>query len=58
VLVTLTEQGAALRERARAVPGMIGTAMALTTDEFDALRTTLRRLTDNVTRAAAGKENT
>lgn len=53
VLVTLTDQGAALRERAQAVPGVIGDAMGLEADEFDRLRATLRRLTVNVANAAA-----
>jgi DNA-binding MarR family transcriptional regulator len=53
VLITLTDQGAALQSRARAIPAYIGTAMDLDTAEFDQLRTTLRHLTTNVTRAAA-----
>lgn len=53
VLITLTDQGAALGSRARAIPAYIGTAMGLDAAEFDQLRTTLRRLTTNVTRAAA-----
>jgi DNA-binding MarR family transcriptional regulator len=53
VLITLTDQGAALQSRARAIPAYIGTAMDLNAAEFDQLRTTLRHLTTNVTRAAA-----
>lgn len=52
VLITLTDEGAALQERARAVPGFIGDAMGLEAAEFDQLRALLRRLTTNVTRAA------
>lgn len=54
VQVTLTDRGSALRERARNVPGVIGDAMGLAPDEFDQLRASLRRLTANVTDAAAG----
>ncbi|WP_174505153.1 MarR family winged helix-turn-helix transcriptional regulator [Streptacidiphilus carbonis] len=49
VLVTLTEQGRDLRERARSVPGDIGDAMGLTTSQFDQARQLLRLLTANVT---------
>ncbi|HUN34722.1 MAG TPA: MarR family transcriptional regulator [Trebonia sp.] len=52
VLITLTEQGAALQAKARAVPGFIGNAMDLDAAEFEQLRASLRRLTGNVTRAA------
>ena len=52
VLVTLTSQGAALREKAGAVPAFIGNAMALDPAEFDQLRALLRKLAGNVTRAA------
>lgn len=51
VLITLTEQGAALREKAAAIPGFIGNAMDLEPAEFEQLRALLRRLTANVTRA-------
>ena len=54
VLITLTSQGAAMRARAAAVPGFIGDAMALDPAEFEQLRASLRHLTANVTRAAAG----
>ena len=52
VLITLTEKGAALRDRAEAVPGLIGNAMGLDAAEFDQLLASLRRLTANVTKAA------
>jgi DNA-binding MarR family transcriptional regulator len=51
VLITLTEEGAALRDRAAAVPGLIGSAMGLETAEFEQLHASLRRLTANVTAA-------
>lgn len=53
VLITLTEQGAALRERARPIPALIATAAGLTPDEFEQLRVLLRKLTANAIRAAA-----
>lgn len=49
VRLTLTDQGAALRERARAVPALIGDAMSLEPEELDRTRAALRRLTANVT---------
>jgi DNA-binding MarR family transcriptional regulator len=52
VMITLTGNGAALRDRASAVPGFAGNAMGLDAAEFDQLRTSLRRLTGNVTKAA------
>jgi len=55
VLITLTEQGGALREKAAAVPRFIGNAMGLEQSEFEQLRASLRCLTANVTRAAAGE---
>lgn len=48
VEITLTEQGRALRARARSVPRAIGDAMGLTPEEFEAARTLLRRLTANL----------
>jgi DNA-binding MarR family transcriptional regulator len=48
VTVSLTEQGDALRERARAIPPAIGAAMALDSAEMEQLKTLLRRLTANV----------
>jgi DNA-binding MarR family transcriptional regulator len=54
VLITLTEQGAALQERARPIPALIATAAGLTPAEFEQLRVLLRKLTANATRAAAG----
>ncbi|MFJ9843404.1 MarR family winged helix-turn-helix transcriptional regulator [Kitasatospora sp. NPDC101155] len=53
VIITLTEEGAVLRERARAIPAAIGDAMSLDPEEFERTRATLRRLTDNVTRHTA-----
>jgi DNA-binding MarR family transcriptional regulator len=52
--IALTEEGTALRERARAIPPAISRAMALTSPETGTLRTLLRRLSDSVT-AATGK---
>lgn len=49
VEVTLTDQGLALRERARSVPAAIGDAMGLDPDEVAAAMSLLRRLTANVT---------
>jgi DNA-binding MarR family transcriptional regulator len=49
VRITLTEQGAGLRARARSIPAAIGDAMGLEPEEFERTRTALRRLTDNVT---------
>jgi DNA-binding MarR family transcriptional regulator len=51
VQIALTDQGAALRDRAHNVPQVIGQAMGLEPGEFERLRTLLRRLTDNVTNA-------
>lgn len=54
VLITLTEQGAALQERARPIPGLIANAAGLTPAEFEQLRVLLRKLTANAIRAAGG----
>jgi DNA-binding MarR family transcriptional regulator len=48
VSVALTEEGAALRDRALSVPPVIGTAMGLTDSEFDTLRELLTKLTSSV----------
>jgi DNA-binding MarR family transcriptional regulator len=48
VQVSLTDAGRALRQRAAHVPGIIGDAMGLSPDEFDAAILLLRRLTANV----------
>lgn len=48
VQVTLTDQGAALRERAAGVPPVMGDAMGLSPEESTQVKTLLRRLTDNV----------
>jgi DNA-binding MarR family transcriptional regulator len=53
VRITLTEEGAALRERARAIPAAIGDAMGLEAEEFEQTRATLRRLTANVSARTA-----
>ena len=50
VQITLTEEGAALRDRAHAVPRTLGDVMGLDDTEFDQLRQLLRKLTGNVTR--------
>ncbi|TDC20749.1 MarR family transcriptional regulator [Streptomyces sp. 8K308] len=50
VLVTVTEQGQELRERARTVPTAIGDAMGLTPAQFDEVRRLLRLVTANVSR--------
>lgn len=49
VLVTLTEEGRNLRERARTVPAAIGDAMGLTPSQRAQARHLLRQLTANVT---------
>ncbi|MEZ0073054.1 MarR family winged helix-turn-helix transcriptional regulator [Planotetraspora sp. GP83] len=49
VQITLTEEGAALRERTRGIPAVIGDAMKLEPEEFQRTLSTLRRLTANVT---------
>jgi MarR family transcriptional regulator, organic hydroperoxide resistance regulator len=51
VEVTLTDEGTALRERARGVPPAISRAMALTQSQHVALRTQLRELTAAVNAA-------
>ncbi|GAA2940973.1 MarR family winged helix-turn-helix transcriptional regulator [Kitasatospora cinereorecta] len=50
VAVRLTEAGADLRERARAVPLAIGDAMGLTPEQDATAKRLLRLLTENVTR--------
>ena len=52
VLITLTEQGTALQDRARSVPGLAGNATAMERAELDQLLGLLRKLTANVTVAA------
>ena len=52
VLITLTEQGTALQDKARSVPAVAGNATAMETAELDQLRGLLRKLTANVTVAA------
>lgn len=48
VQVTLTEQGAELRERARAIPAAIGEAVGLSAQEFAEAKSILERLTAQV----------
>lgn len=50
--IVLTDEGRALRERARPIPPAVSRAMALTADETATLRALLRKLTTSV--AAAG----
>ena len=52
VLISLTDDGTALHERARVIPGIIGASIGLDRAEIDQLRGTLRKLSDNI--AAAG----
>jgi DNA-binding MarR family transcriptional regulator len=54
VTVAVTEAGAALRERAMAVPPEISRAMGLTAEETATLRDLLRRLTGSVSAAPEG----
>jgi DNA-binding MarR family transcriptional regulator len=54
VQVSLTDQGAALRERAAAVPSAMGDAMGLTPEESAQVKTLLRRLTANVSGTGRG----
>ncbi|KUN41176.1 MarR family transcriptional regulator [Streptomyces longwoodensis] len=49
VAIRLTDAGAALRERARAVPLAIGDAMGLTREQDASAKQLLRLLTENVT---------
>jgi len=55
VRIVLTDQGTALRARARAVPTEIGDAMGLGDQEFQRTRSTLRKLTANVTARTAAR---
>lgn len=48
VLVTATEDGAALRARARGIPEAIGRVIDLPPEEFEATRLALRKLTSHV----------
>lgn len=54
VIVAATDDGVALRERARAVPPVIGDAMGLSKEQTAQLRGLLRTLTDNVSGAVSG----
>ncbi|SFF47637.1 DNA-binding transcriptional regulator, MarR family [Actinacidiphila alni] len=52
VQVTVTECGAALRDRTHGIAGAVGEAMGLAAEESDRIRDVLRRLTDNAARYA------
>jgi MarR family transcriptional regulator, organic hydroperoxide resistance regulator len=52
VLITLTEEGTALRDRASALPPYAAAALGLEPAEYDQLRVLLRRLTGNAAKAA------
>ncbi|WP_069164105.1 MarR family winged helix-turn-helix transcriptional regulator [Nocardia altamirensis] len=47
--IQLTDRGRALRDEARDIPDEMAVACGLSMDEFLALRSTLRRLTDSLT---------
>ena len=49
VAIRLTDEGAALRERAREVPPAMGDAMGLTPEQDAAVKQLLRLITSNVT---------
>jgi DNA-binding MarR family transcriptional regulator len=49
VWISLTDEGAALRERARAIPPLVDDAMGLDPEEFVRIRAVIHRLTANVT---------
>ena len=55
VEVTLTEEGAALRERVTDVPVQISQALALTADETSSLRDLLRQVQAGTTRYASNR---
>jgi DNA-binding MarR family transcriptional regulator len=55
VRIALTEGGAALRQRARDLPPVIGDAMGLDDEEFERTRASLRRLTRNVAAKTEGR---
>jgi DNA-binding MarR family transcriptional regulator len=55
VQVALTDAGRALRARAESIPPLIGDAMGLGPEEFEALHATLRELTDSVSAATDGR---
>ena len=48
VQITLTQQGAELRERARAIPVVIARVAGLTAEETEEAKSFLERLTANV----------
>lgn len=52
VFVTLTKEGRALREKAKAIPPCVGEAMGCTAEEAAALRQKLVKLRANLLRAA------
>jgi DNA-binding MarR family transcriptional regulator len=49
VAIRLTDEGAALREKARAVPPAMGNAMGLTPEQDASVKQLLRLITSNVT---------
>ncbi|MEU0026103.1 MarR family transcriptional regulator [Streptomyces sp. NPDC006335] len=49
VAIRLTDEGAALREKARAVPPAMGNAMGLTPEQEASVKQLLRLITSNVT---------
>ena len=51
MLISLTDDGTALHERARAIPGVVGASIGLDRVEIDQLRTTLRKLAGNIAKA-------
>lgn len=51
VLITLTEQGTALQDRARSIPAYVANAAGLEPAEFEQLRVLLRKLTANAVKA-------
>lgn len=55
--VQLTEHGRLLRSEARCLPMEMGEASGLSTDDFIALRETLRRLTDSLMLHPRSKES-
>jgi DNA-binding MarR family transcriptional regulator len=48
VVLTLTPEGLALRDRARSVPSAMGAAMGLTEEQDETAKELLRLITDNV----------
>jgi DNA-binding MarR family transcriptional regulator len=55
VIITLTEEGAAMRERARGIPAQISEAMGLEPAEFEQTRATLRGMIDRITERTSAR---